>query len=286
MARDLRAPRSARGLGFVCVSIAVTVATAGVTALGGSHAEAASTDTVVPAAEVPFAERNPVYVTSADKSKPQMLVYPARLVSKGEAAGANVPTKPRPLVVMLHGMCDVAENECPAFAGTATRDRVLLCPRANLRCDGGGTLWSGKTETRTELLAGFLDRAARALPDAIDPNEKPTLVGFSLGSFVALDVAQRSPGTYKNLILLGAKVEPDAKLLRAAGIESVLFGAGDRDMMRTHMSQVAERLAKQGIRSRFVGLGDVGHWFAPDMNTWLADAFAWLELPPTPPVGG
>ena len=268
MTGGLCAPRSRCGWVSVCAALGLGAALFGYS----PEATAVGTDTIELATNVPFVERRPVLVTSTEKGTPQMLVY------RGKSPPEGVPNKPKPLVVMLHGMCDVAENECPHFAGSATQDRVLLCPRANLRCDGGGTLWSGKTETRTHLLDGFLDRAARALPEDIDPSQKATLVGFSLGSFVALDVAQRSPGKYKNLILLGAKVEPDAKLLKEAGIESVLFGAGDRDMMHQHMVTVAAKLAKQGIRSRFVGMGDVGHWFAPDMNAWLTDAFAWLSL--------
>ena len=256
--------RGVRGWGFVCAAALSVVAVA-------SSGEAATAgETVSPATDVEPAARLPVYVTSAESKHPPLLVYPA---STGKA---------KPLVVFLHGMCDAPENECPSFAGDATRNRVVLCPRANLRCDGGGTIWSGRGEVRVALLDSFLDRATRALPAAIDRSQKPTLIGFSLGAFVALDVAQRSPGTYKNLILLGAKVEPDARLLLESGVESVLLGTGDRDLMKHHMEGVAARLATKGIRSRFVGMGDVGHWFARDMDAWLTDAFTWLELPPAP----
>lgn len=267
MSRALCAPRGPRGGDFARAVLVVAV-------LGYTpSASAVGTDTIEPAVNVPFLDRGPAVLTSLQKGQPEMLIYPAK------RAASAAKSKPKPAIVMLHGMCDVAENECPHFAGSATQDRALLCPRANLRCDGGGTLWSGKGKLRAELLASFLDRAARAMPTEVDPLQKPTLVGFSLGSFVALDVAQRSPGKYKDLILLGAKVEPDPRLLKEAGIESVLFGAGDRDMMHQHMVTVAAKLARHGIRSRFVGMGDVGHWFAPDMNVWLTDALAWLALP-------
>lgn len=261
MARGLR---GLRGWGFVCTAaLSALVFTA-------SGEAATAGETISPATDIEPAARRPVYLTSAESRHPPLLVYPARTDTA------------KPLVVFLHGMCDAPEKECPSFAGDATRNRVLLCPRANLRCDGGGTIWSGRGEVRAALLDSFLDRATRALPAVIDRSQKPTLIGFSLGAFVALDVVQRSPGTYKNLILLGARVEPDARLLRESGVESVLFGAGDHDMTKQHMAGVAARLATKGIRSRFVGMGDVGHWFARDMDAWLTDAFAWLELPPAP----
>lgn len=228
-------------------------------------ASAVSKDAVSPADDVAHGERKPVWLRSDDAAKAPMLAYPPREAGK------------KPLVVMLHGMCDAPDNECPAFAGSATSDRVLLCPRANLRCDGGGTIWSGKPELRVSLVNDAVARAGVAMNDTVDTSVKPTLIGFSLGSFVAVDVAQRAPGKYKNLILLGAKIEPDAKLLKAAGIESVVLGAGDRDMMKWHMVKVAADLQKKGVRATFMGMGDVGHWFAEDMNGWLTKAMSFLE---------
>lgn len=228
-------------------------------------ASADSVDRKELAADLPHATRSPVWLRSESATRPPALVYQA---TEGEG--------PRPLVMFLHGMCDAPENECPELAGAASRDRTIVCPRADLACTGGGTIWNGRPEVRTSLVNGFLERAETAFPGRVDPSAR-TLVGFSLGSFVALDVAQRQKGTWKNLILIGAKIEPDARKLKEAGIESVLLGAGDRDMMKWHMVKVAESLNKKGIRATFQPMGDVGHWFAPDMDAWLTRGFAWLE---------
>jgi predicted esterase len=184
-------------------------------------------------------------------------------------------------IVLLHGMCDVPEAECPAFAGSASADRLLLCPRADIACEGGGATWSGSSKRRGELALGALDRAAATFP-AYRVNEQPaTLVGFSLGAFAALDVAHNSNGRFRHLVLIAGRVEPDPVRLQKAGIEGVILAAGERDMTRAHLGAVTERLERRGVRARFMSLGNVGHTFAPDMNAWLESALAWLENRPS-----
>lgn len=197
-----------------------------------------------------------------------LLVYPARETS--------APRTASPLV-LLHGMCDEPENECPWFAGPATDNRAVICPRATLSCSGGGALWPGHSAARGAAIEGTLSRIEHAAPAGLDSAEKPTLVGFSLGALVALDVAERSPGRFRALLLIGARVEPSASRLRAAGIESVLLAAGDHDMTKPHMEAVARRLVQHGIHARFESLGNVGHGFAPDMDKWLARSLPFLD---------
>ena len=55
------------------------------------------------------------------------------------------------------------------------------------------------------------------------------------------------------------------------------MGAGDGDMMRGPMQTASERLARQGVPAIFVGLGNVGHTFPPDMQSWVSRAVAWTS---------
>jgi predicted esterase len=266
----------ARALSKAAVSCAIFLSTL---TLGGTRIAQAvdgergtsATDGVVTgggATATDEAGRMPIWLAAEDKGPSATLVYPAERATEGHRRGP---------LVMLHGMCDVPENECPWFAGPATADRAVVCPRANLACDGGGALWSGRGETRVAALEASLTRAEKAAPAGMESAEKPTLVGFSLGSFVALEVAERSPGRYRQLLLIAARVEPNAAKLRAAGIESVLLAAGDHDLTKTHLEGVARRLNKQGMRARFVSLGPVGHRFAPDMDKWLEHSLAFFD---------
>jgi predicted esterase len=263
MSHDLRAPRRARGA--FRLAFALALAALSFPALASATGE----DRVVEAANVARPDKKPAWVVSeGEKASPPMLVYPA---PKSDDA--------KPLMLFLHGMCDVPQNECSELLAGATSNHFVACPTADMACTGGGAIWSGDPKKRSANVDAAVTRLQAAFPGQI-ATSNATLVGFSLGSFVALDVAQRQKGQWKNLILIGAKIEPDAKLLKEAGVESVLLGAGNRDMMKNHMVGVAKRLEKQGVRVRFMGMGDVGHWFSSDMDAWLAEGMAWLDAKP------
>src|SRR5204863_9814845 len=132
-------------------------------------------DTVEPASDAWHGARHPVWLRSDREAQAPVLVYPPEDTSK-----------PAPFVVFLHGMCGHPENECPWFAGAPTSSRYLVCPRADLPCAGGGSIWSGSTRTRAALLKGMRGRMERSYGDRL--GAEATLMGFSLGALVALAV--------------------------------------------------------------------------------------------------
>ena len=206
--------------------------------------------------------REPVWIRGQDDI--EVLVYPPRS-RKG----------PQPIVVMLHGMCDEPENECPHFAESATKRGWLLCPRARLRCPGGGSIWH--YPRRHETLRASVQAVHAAFPGLLDESPGRTLIGFSLGGIFGMDVAHRGEGKYRRVVLIGARVYPSAELLRAAGVDRLVLAAGERDMMRWHMSEQARRLEQRGIAARFVSLGDAGHWFPPDLTTRMDSILDWMH---------
>jgi predicted esterase len=197
----------------------------------------------------------------ADAS-PDVLVYPPR----SGAARA-------PVAVMLHGMCGAPENACPAFAEGVARDRWLVCPRGNVRCDGGGATWS--LAASTSLVNDAVSRVAGAHPGEVD-EAHGMLIGFSWGALAAVDVAERSDRAprWESMVLIAADVRPDAARLKRAGVRSVYMGAGRGDMMRDRMVEASRRLARSGVPSVFEITGDVGHAFPPkpEMDAWVAGA--------------
>jgi predicted esterase len=132
--------------------------------------------------------------------------------------------------------------------------------------------WQGKYET----VNAAVDQMRRHGANGIE-TDRGILIGFSLGALAAMDIAHRGDGPWDKLILIGAKVYPNATLLKRAGVRRVLLASGDRDMMRWHMTEQARRLDRQGVPSTFMSLGDVGHWFAPDMDTWMTGALQWVQ---------
>lgn len=181
----------------------------------------------------------------------------------------------QPLAVMLHGMCDAPENECPWLAPAVTPHAWLVCPRASLACRGGGAMWSAARRNRT--VEGAVQSLEKARPDEVD-TAGATLMGFSQGAYAAFSIARTDPGEWSRLLLIAAKVYPDAKRLERHGVQRVLFAAGDYDMTHGPMATAARRLSRRGYPARFMSLGKVGHTFPSDMTKRMTDAVGWLGL--------
>jgi hypothetical protein len=55
------------------------------------------------------------------------------------------------------------------------------------------------------------------------------------------------------------------------------MAAGDRDGARESMQALAERVDAQGLPTRFMSLGGVGHQFPDDMEARMCVAIAWVR---------
>jgi predicted esterase len=193
------------------------------------------------------------------------VVYPA------QTPGAHRVT------VLLHGMCGEPENACSHFAQQVTADEHLICPRATRRCDGGGSTWpQSGFEQKIEQA---VQRAMAALGDRVDQTHGRTLIGYSLGAYRALELAQHGAGKYPRVMLIGARILANQKLLRASGVERLLLSAGAWDMMHDPMRRETQRLVRAGLTTRFLGLGPVGHAFTPSLQDYLPEALRWLKEP-------
>ena len=200
---------------------------------------------------------------AAGDGEPGVVVHPAR------APGAHGVT------VVLHGMCGSPANICSYFADQVTADEHLICPRATGRCDGGGATWPAAGFE--QQIENAVSRAEAALGERVDESHGRTLVGYSLGAFRALELAQHGAGKYPRVMLIGAKIFPNQKLLRENGVERLLMSAGTWDMMHDHMQKETQRLLRNGFTTRFLGLGPVGHAFTPSFVQYLPEALAWLD---------
>ncbi|HXK16307.1 MAG TPA: hypothetical protein VNG33_00785 [Polyangiaceae bacterium] len=179
------------------------------------------------------------------------------------------------VTVALHGMCGSPVNICRIFAEQVTADEHLICPRATGRCDAGGSIWpQAGFEQQIEKA---VQRAEALLGERVDETHGRTLIGYSLGAFRALEVAQHGGGKYPRVMLIGARIFPNQKLLRESGVERLLLSAGSWDMTHDHMQHESQRLARSGFATRFLGLGPVGHFFTPSFAQYLPDALQWLD---------
>lgn len=191
---------------------------------------------------------------------------------------AQVPGARR-VTVLLHGMCGEPRRTCAHFAAEVTRDEHLICPRASVRCEGGGASWpqSGFAEPIERAVL----RAEAELGERVQHSGGRTLIGYSLGAYRAAQLLEHGAGQYPRAMLIGARAVLDPRLLRENGVERLLLSAGAWDMTYQPLQREAARLSRAGLRVRFLGLGPVGHALTPGFAPDLDQARSWLsELEP------
>jgi len=203
------------------------------------------------------------YTLVETEDEPGVVVYPA------QAPGA------RRVTVLLHGMCGEPANACRHFAPRVTIDEHLICPRASQRCAGGGSTWPERGSQ--QLVEAAVQRALVTLGPDVDETRGRTLIGYSLGAFRALELAERGAGRYPRVMLIGAKISPHLQRLQASGVERLLLSAGSWDMTHDHMRREAGRLSRRGFSAQFLGLGPVGHALTPRFAEYLPQALSWLR---------
>ncbi len=251
--------------GQLCFLLAIT-ATLSSTTKTSTAAETSTTIRVAAKAASPpppQAESPTVIELPETADLPGVVIFPAR------ASG------PRPITVVLHGMCGEPSNTCSYFAAQVTATANLVCPRARTHCTGGGASWP--QSGFAEAVKAAVERAKSALPTPADDTQARTLIGYSLGAYRALEIAQTSSGEYPRLMLIGARVALNQKLLDRSGVHRILLSAGRSDMMHDPMQRETERALRSGIQARFLDLGPVGHFFTPSIMTYLPGALSGLS---------
>jgi predicted esterase len=189
----------------------------------------------------------------------------------GAPPRAGVP--PRALFVYLHGLCGLTENGCPHFDGAPG---WLVCPQANVRCQGGGSAWGGSIDDKLAVVDSAVAAARTRWSDAA--SAPVVLVGFSQGAYVAMDAARARPGAFAGLVLLGADTANAAERLRASRVERVALACGALDIMFPKMQGTPHALVSAGVASRFESLGHVGHTYvaADGTDTVLTSLLTWV----------
>lgn len=212
-------------------------------------------------------------------ARPALASAPVELAETAEEPGVvfypSDSPEPVGVTVVLHGMCGQPANACRHFASQVTPDQHLICPRARQRCSGGGSSWPQLGFA--EQIERAVLRATSTLGERVEETAGRTLVGYSLGAFRALELAEHGAHKYPRVMLIGAKIFPNQRRLRESGVERLLLSAGSWDMMHDHMQGETRRLARGGFPTRFLGLGPVGHAFTPSFQQYLPQALQWLR---------
>lgn len=203
----------------------------------------------------------------------------ASLRAQGSWGVAYAPADvsiPRPAIVYLHGMWASPEDSCAYFERASTSFGFLVCPRGNAPL-GDGRMWAGSYASVAPSVHAALRAAEAVAPGKLDRSGGGTLVGYSNGAYFAVQVAESEPRQWTGLVLLDMHLVIDAARLRGAGVHRVVLAAGERDGARASMQALAGSIDAQGLPTRFMSLGDVGHQFPGDMDVRMCVAIAWVR---------
>jgi hypothetical protein len=217
----------------------------------------ASGDLPAPRAHAP---ESPSWVDASESFAGKAFVYPPR----GES------TAPRPVTVMLHGMCGHPQSACAPFVDVSTSRGWLVCPKAEDVC-GGGTRWRLHGPDDGQLVESSVRAVVRGHEGEVDASAPRVIVGFSLGGIAAVQIAQGTTGKYAGLVVVASQVHPDAAALRKAGVKRV-----DLDMTSAPLQEDARLLTSQGMPTRFVSLGKFGHGYPSDMEQRMHEPMTWV----------
>jgi predicted esterase len=111
----------------------------------------------------------------------------------------------------------------------------------------------------------------------VDGASPRVLVGFSLGGIAAIQVLRASPpGRYAGLVVVASQIHPEAAALKRAGVQRVVFAAGDFDVTSAPLKESAAALERCGVPTRFVSLGRFGHGYPADMKERMKGPMEWV----------
>jgi|GEM_PF-460194 len=188
----------------------------------------------------------------------------------------------RPLLVYLHGRGGDAEQDCRKWAPVARRFGWLVCPSGPVAHNSGRS-WNNSWPAGQHAVMG----AVRALRERYGRRIQlfgNTLIGFSEGAFVAMNVGVREPKTFNRWLILGA----DTSYWGGAGLEAlqdargrvrrVVLITGGRDMVVEDTRKVADWLSRARVPIRIQTPETLAHEIALDrMPSLYESALRWLD---------
>src|SRR5450755_4204407 len=218
MLRRKDGARRARTMAMVCTA-------AGMAAMVVAPLASRTAGAAAPGTPVPVATTMATVASVGEQPAVRLHVpeAPAWVEAEASAGKAFVfPPKdeshvPRPVTVMLHGMCGHPESACAPFVDVATSRGWLVCPRAEDAC-GGGTRWRLHGPDDGQLGEASVRAVVRDHQGQVDAAAPRVIVGFSLGGIAAVQIAQGTTGQYVGLVVVASMVHPDAGALKKAGV--------------------------------------------------------------------
>lgn len=188
----------------------------------------------------------------------------------------------RPVIVYLHGRGGNPAADCRRWAPIARRFGWLVCPSGPVPYNAGRG-WNNSWPAGQSLVMASIEALRKEYGRRVQLYGN-TLIGFSEGAYVAMNVGVREPRTFNRWLILGA----DVSYWGGAGVEAlkdartrvrrVALITGAHDMVVDDTRTVAGWLEKEKVPIRVQTPGELAHEVALERMPGLYEsALRWLD---------
>jgi LysM repeat protein/predicted esterase len=189
----------------------------------------------------------------------------------------------RPVIVYLHGRGAEPKHYCKRWARVARNLGWLICPSGPEDRGDGKRGWNNNWYSGRGLVMNSIEALRKKYGRRVQLWGN-TLVGFSEGAFVAMNVGLREPHTFNRWLILGADTDywgavgvsslPEAK----GRVKKVYLITGRHDDVVGDAEKVQKWLKNAGVPVRVLTPKDMGHEVALETKPAMYQAaLRWLS---------
>lgn len=189
----------------------------------------------------------------------------------------------KPVIMYLHGRGGHPATDCQRWATVARRIGWVICPSGQEDRGGGARGWDNNWPVAERVVMGALAALRKKYGHRVQLYGN-TLVGFSEGAYVAMNVGVREPRTFNRWLILAA----DSDYWGGAGLEAlqkshrsvrrVYLITGEQDGVIDGTGQVRKWLENAGVAVHASTPADMGHELALEKKSGMyRAALVWLD---------
>jgi hypothetical protein len=171
-------------------------------------------------------------------------------------------------MVFLSGACTHPQGYIQAFQFAAHEKGSILGPQGDVCCGGAFRRWTLDPARQNDRIEAGYEAAGEG-----DRLKDMVLIGYSQGALLAELLADRYPGRYTRVILIGAPTEPSPSRLRHVRAAVMISGQYDAT---ERMKAGARALEAAGIPTRYLEMPKARHGQMADAEHVMGEALEWV----------